>query len=47
MLLIGLIGLFILLILNIIPGVRHLVAFITIVIGLGLIFDQIKDARKN
>ena len=45
MLLIGLIGLFVLLILNLIPGINYLVAIITIVIGLGLIFDSIKASR--
>ena len=45
MLLIGLIGLFILLILNIIPGINYLVAIITVLLGLGLIFDSIKGAR--
>ncbi len=45
MLLIGLIGLFILLILNLIPGIRYLVAIITIIVGLGLIIDKIKEAR--
>lgn len=38
----GLIGLFILLILNLIPGIRILVSMITILVGLGLIFDIIK-----
>lgn len=38
----GLIGLFILLILQLIPGVRILVTIISILVGLGLIFDTIK-----
>lgn len=45
MLLIGLIGLFVLLILNLIPGVRYLVSIVTILIGLGLIVDKIKSSR--
>ena len=45
MLLIGLIGLFVLLILNLIPGINYLVAIITVLIGLGLIFDIIKGSR--
>lgn len=47
MLLIGLIGLFVLLILNIIPGVRYLVAFITIVFGLGVILDHVLRTRSK
>lgn len=42
MLFLGLIGLFILLILGLIPGVRTLVSIVTTLIGLGLIFDTIK-----
>lgn len=38
----GLIGLFVLLILNLIPGVRTLVSIISTLVGLGLIFDCIK-----
>lgn len=45
MLLIGLMGLFILFILNIIPGINYLVAIITVLFGLGLIFDSIKGSR--
>lgn len=41
-LLFGLIGLFILLILEIIPGVRILTTIISVLVGLGLIFDTIK-----
>lgn len=38
----GLIGLFILLILGLIPGVRTLISIITVLVGLGLIFDTIR-----
>ena len=38
-------GLMILLVLNIIPGINYLVAIITILIGLGLIFDCIKTFK--
>ena len=38
----GLIGLFILLILQLIPGVRILATIISVLVGLGLIFDTIK-----
>lgn len=38
----GLIGLFILLILELIPGVRILVTIISVLVGLGLIFDTIR-----
>ena len=45
MLVIGLLGLLVLLILNIIPGINYLVAIITVLIGLGLIYDNIKGSR--
>ena len=45
MLVIGLLGLMILLVLNIIPGINYLVAIITVLIGLGLIFDCIKNSK--
>ncbi len=41
-LLFGIIGLFILLILQLIPGVRILATIISVLVGLGLIFDTIK-----
>lgn len=44
-LLVGLIGLFVLLILNLIPGVRYFVSIITVLVGLGLIYDSVKEAR--
>lgn len=43
---IGIIGLFILMILNLIPGVRILVTIITILIGLGLIFECLKQKQS-
>lgn len=41
----GLIGLFILFLLGLIPGVRTLVSIITTLIGLGLIFDSIRSKK--
>ncbi|MBR2833708.1 MAG: hypothetical protein IKE75_04720 [Bacilli bacterium] len=41
-LLFGLIGLFVILILELIPGVRTLVAIVSVLVGLGVIFDMFK-----
>lgn len=46
MLALGLIGLFILFILSLIPGVRTLVSILTTLIGLGLIVDVIKPKKE-
>lgn len=46
MLALGLIGLFILFILSLIPGVRTLVSILTTLIGLGLIVDIIKQKKE-
>lgn len=43
----GLIGLFILLILQLIPGVRILATIISVLVGLGLIFDTIKKQETK
>ncbi len=43
----GLIGLFIMLILSLIPGVRTLVSIIATLVGLGLIFDVIKKSKNE
>lgn len=43
----GLIGLFILLILGLVPGVRTLVSIITTLVGLGLIFDVVKNSKDD
>ncbi len=45
-LLLGFLGLFIILILNLIPGVRILVSIITLLIGLGLIIDVIRPIKE-
>ena len=42
-LLFGLIGLFVLLILELIPGVKTLISIITVLVGLGIIFDTLKN----
>lgn len=46
MLALGLIGLFILFILSLIPGVRTLVSILTTLIGLGIIIDVIKTKKE-
>ena len=46
-LLFGLIGLFVLLILELIPGVRIAVSIISVLVGLGLIFELFKNTKVN
>lgn len=44
---VGLIGLFILMLLNLIPGIRTLVSIITVLIGLGLIIETIRSKKQD
>lgn len=47
LLLVGLIGLFILMLLNLVPGVRTLVSIITVLIGLGLIIETVHTKKQD